>query len=87
METIEVGAIKVHLEGHDEAMKFLTSLMRPLSNKEIAAMIGISERTVARWKINGRLPSRVNGQLYLVDLLKHLIPEGGNLEGLKHLEV
>ena len=74
MRTIEVGAVKIHLQENEEAMAMLESLLRPLSNKEVAAMIGISERTVMRWKQAGRLPSRGSGQVFMVDLIRHLAP-------------
>jgi FixJ family two-component response regulator len=75
MRTIEVGAVRIHLEENEEAVALLQSLLRPLSNKEVAAMIGISERTVMRWKRCGRLPSREQGQIFVLDLLRHLAPE------------
>ena len=80
MRTIEVGAVKIHLEEHEEAVSLLQSLLRPLNNKEIAAMIGISERTVMRWKRCGRLPSRNGGQIFVLDLIRHLAPAEGGLE-------
>ena len=72
MRAIEVGAVKIHLGENEEPMPVLQSLMRPLNNKEIAAMIGISERTVVRWKQKGRLPARGNGQVFMLDMLRHL---------------
>lgn len=80
MRTIEVGAVKIHLEENEEAVALLESLLRPLNNKEVAAMIGISERTVMRWKRSGRLPTRNKGQIFVLDLIRHLAPErlGGN---------
>lgn len=75
MRMIEVGAVKFHLEEDEEAVKLLESLLRPLNNKEVAAMIGISERTVMRWKRLGRLPSRDTGQIFVLDLIRHLAPE------------
>ncbi len=76
MRIIEVGAVKIHLEQNEEAMALLESLLRPLNNKEVAAMIGVSERTVMRWKRCGRLPSRNKGQIFVLDLIRHLAPEG-----------
>ncbi len=76
MRTIEVGGVRIHLEDNEEALAMLQSLLRPLNNKEVASMIGISERTVVRWKRSGRLPSRGNGQVFLVDLVRHLAPRG-----------
>lgn len=84
MRTIEVGAVKIHLEEDEETVALLEKLLRPLSNKQVAAMIGVSERTVMRWKRAGRLPSRDGGQVFMVDLLRHVAPEnttGLNLQG------
>ena len=75
MRTIEVGAVKIHLEENEEPASLLKALLRPLSNKEVAAMIGISERTVMRWKRAGRLPSREGGQVFMVDLVRHVAPK------------
>ena len=74
MRMIEVGEVKIHLDENDEAVGMLQALLRPLSNKEVAGMIGISERTVVRWKQNGTLPARETGQLLLVDLVRHMAP-------------
>ena len=74
MRTIEIGEVKIHLEKNEEAVDMLQALLRPLSNKEVAAMIGISERTVVRWKQTGLLPARETGQLLLVDLVRHMAP-------------
>jgi len=75
MRTIEIGEVKIHLEENEEAVGMLQALLRPLSNKEVASMIGISERTVVRWKQTGLLPARETGQLLLVDLVRHLAPD------------
>ena len=74
MRKIEVGGVVISLETGEEAMTMLQSLLRPLNNKEVASLIGISERTVARWKKNGRLPSRGTGQVFMMDLVRHLAP-------------
>ena len=42
MRAIEVGAIKIHLGKDEEPMPVLESLLRPLNNKEIAAMIELA---------------------------------------------
>ena len=56
--------------------------MRPLVNKEIAAMMGISERTVIRWKKKGVIPSRNGQQVFLIDLLNGIaLPPVGMGEG------
>ena len=79
MRTIEVGSIKIHLEEIEETITVLQSLLRPLNNKEVATMIGISERTVVRWKKLGQIPSRSNGQVFMVDMLRHLMPNSSSL--------
>ena len=38
-----------------------------------------------RWKQAGRLPTRESGQVFMVDLIRHLAPEqatGGELAGV-----
>lgn len=77
--TIEVGAVKIHLREDEEAMVLLEKLLRPMSNKEVAAMLGVSERTVMRWKRAGRLPSRESGQVFTVDLIRHVAAEKPSL--------
>ena len=77
--TIEVGAVKIHLREDEEAIALLEKLLRPLSNKEVAAMIGVSERTVMRWKRAGRLPSRESGQVFMVDLIRHVAIENTSM--------
>ena len=72
MRIIEVGAVKIHLDENEEVVSLLQALLRPLNNKEIATVVGISERTVLRWKKEGRLPSRQKGQVLMVDLLRHI---------------
>ena len=74
MRMIEVGAVKIHLDENEEVVPLLQALLRPLNNKEIATVVGISERTVLRWKKEGRLPCRLKGQVLLVDLLRHMAP-------------
>ena len=75
MRMIEIGAVKIHLRENEEAETLLETLLRPLNNKEVAAMIGVSERTVMRWKQGGRLPYRKNGQMFMVDMIRHLVPD------------
>ena len=74
MRTIEIGEVKIHLDKNEDAVGMLQALLRPLSNKEVAVMIGISERTVVRWKQTGLLPARESGQLLFVDLVRHMAP-------------
>lgn len=65
----------MQLDSNEEAVSLLTSLLRHLSNKEVATMVGVSERTVRRWKLEGRLPSRTNEPVMLADLLLYLAPK------------
>ena len=69
---IELGNLRIHLKEEEDTVSLLQSLMRHVSNQEIADMLGISERTVRRWKREGRLPSRGNARLKLADVLEHL---------------
>ena len=72
MGMIEFGAVRVYLGDADEALAMLQALVRHITNKEAAALLGVSERTVRRWKREGRLPSRHGDQIMLVELLEHL---------------
>jgi hypothetical protein len=69
---IELGELRIHLREDEEAVTLLQSLMRHVSNQEIATMLGISERTVRRWKRAGQLPRPEHARLKLADLLGHL---------------
>lgn len=69
---IEVGIIHIHLPAHESAVAVVEGLLRPMVNKEIAAMMGISERTVMRWKKSGQLPSRGRRQVFLIELLHNI---------------
>jgi phage terminase Nu1 subunit (DNA packaging protein) len=69
---IEVGAVRIHLHEDEDAVALLRSLMRHVSNQEIADIVAVSERTVRRWKKEGRLPRRRHARLKLADLIEHL---------------
>ena len=69
---IEVGKLRIHLTEDEDAVTLLQSLMRHVSNQKIATILGISERTVRRWKRKGRLPQRGHARLKLADLIEHL---------------
>ena len=80
---IELGSVRIHLDANEDALELLRSLMRHVSNQEIADMLGISERTVRRWKHEGRLPRQGHARLKLADLIEHLArqratPAGNN---------
>ena len=68
--TIELGFLQIHLPEGAEATGMVEILLRPLVNKQIAAMLGISERTVIRWKRAGMLPCRGKSQVFMMDLLR-----------------
>lgn len=74
---IELGGLRIHLRADDDPVTVLQSLVRHLSNQEVADILGVSERTVRRWKRQGRLPDRGQARLKLADLLLALAPAGG----------
>lgn len=69
---LELGTLTVQVEHQEEATAFLRGLFRHLTNKEVAELLGVTDKTVRRWQQTGRLPSRSGGQLTLLDLLGHL---------------
>ncbi len=66
---LEIGPLRITLEPGEEPAAVLSSLLRRLSNKELSHAIGVSDKTVQRWKMEGRLPTRTGGHVLLVDLL------------------
>ena len=72
---IEVGKLRIHLQEDDDAVSLLQSLMRHVSNQEIATMLAVSERTVRRWMREGHLPQRQHARLKLSDLIEYLSRE------------
>jgi len=73
--SIEVGNLRIRLQEDDDAVSLLQSLMRHVSNQEIATMLAVSERTVRRWMRDGRLPRRQHARLKLADLIEYLSRE------------
>ncbi|HKI99849.1 MAG TPA: helix-turn-helix domain-containing protein [bacterium] len=71
---LELGALTVEVERQEDAADFLRGLFRHLNNKEVADLLGVTDKTVRRWRRAGRLPTRGGGQLTLLDLLHHLGP-------------
>ena len=65
----------------DEALTIIQGLLRHVNNKEVASMLGISERTVRRWKLAGRLPNKEHEQISLLELIMHLMRIDGGEEG------
>ena len=70
---MELGSVRVVTESQEEIVDVLKTLLRHLSNKEVGALLNISERTVRRWKLSGRLPSRGSDPILLADLLACLL--------------
>lgn len=66
---LDIGPLRITLEPGEEPAALLGSLLRRLSNKELSHAIGVSDKTVQRWKQEGRLPTRKGGYVLLVDLL------------------
>ena len=69
---LTVGSVSVEVEHQEAADAYLRSLLRLLNNLEVADLLGVTDKTVRRWKRSGRLPSRSGGQVMLLDLLAHL---------------
>ncbi|MDH5753251.1 MAG: helix-turn-helix domain-containing protein [Deltaproteobacteria bacterium] len=74
---IRVGTVCLDVEGDRELQGALRSLFRHLSNKELGDILGISERTVRRWKDEGQLPSKGRERLTMLDLLQTI--QGGEI--------
>lgn len=83
MRRIELGAIRLYFDSMEEAVAVLSALVRHLTNKEAATMLGVSERTVRRWKGEGRLTAAESGgALTLADLLQRHVAAAGRPAGL-----
>lgn len=78
---LELGGIRLVVESEAEMVEVLTAMLRHLTNKEVAGILGVSERTVRRWKEEGRLPDRGNEQVTLAELVAHLLPLGSAHNG------
>jgi excisionase family DNA binding protein len=72
---LELGALAVQMERPEDAAEFLRGLMRCLNNREVAEVLGVTDKTVRRWKREGRLPEGRGGQITLLDLLHHQEPQ------------
>lgn len=68
---LELGTLTVEVERQEDATDFLRGLFRHLNNKEVAHLLGVTDKTVRRWQRAGRLPGGNGGQLTLLDLLQH----------------
>lgn len=72
---LQVGAFAVECERHEDAEEFLRRLVRQLNNKEVAGLLGVTDKTVRRWRRAGRLPGEPGGQVSLLELLQYLGPQ------------
>lgn len=52
---MEFGAVKIHVRTVNEARELLAPFLRVSNRKELAQLLGISERTLRRWSRDGRL--------------------------------
>lgn len=55
---LQLGTLTVQVERQEEATEFLRGLFRHLNNKEVAELLGVTDKTVRRWQQTGRLPRR-----------------------------
>lgn len=69
---LELGALTVETERPEDAAALLRGLLLHLNNMELANLLGVSDKTVRRWRRTGRLPRHERGQITLLDLLRHL---------------
>lgn len=67
---IDLGPVRVEFGKGEDPVTFLRGLLRPLNNLELADMLGVSPKTVQRWKADGRLPRGEGNQVRLLDLLQ-----------------
>ena len=77
---MELGSFKIVLDPEDDREAVFRWIFRNLSNKELGEILGVTEKTVRRWKVNGRLPCRENGRIMLLDLVHHLAPKAAKGE-------
>lgn len=73
MNAVKLGPLRLEFDTGESALHIIEGLMRHLSNKEVGGLLGISERTVRRWKCAGRLPSKDNEQVSLLELLIYFV--------------
>jgi len=53
---LELGALRLHVGGADEALRFAGGLLRHLNAGEVSDLLGVSEKAVRRWRKDGALP-------------------------------
>lgn len=66
---LELGALRIELEAGDDVEAFFRSLFRHFNNMELSEILGVSPKTVTRWKRDGRLPAGSGKGLAMVELL------------------
>ena len=66
---LELGALRIELEAGDDVEAFFRSLFRHFNNMELSEILGVSPKTVTRWKRDGRLPTGSGKGLAMVELL------------------
>jgi Homeodomain-like domain len=71
---VELGALTVEVERQEDAAALLRSLCRRLNAREVAELLGVTDKTVRRWRELGRLPGDAHGHFTLMHLLDHLVP-------------
>jgi hypothetical protein len=69
---LEVGALTLEVEHPAEAAPLLELLFRYFNNKELGELLGVTDKTVRRWKREGRLPAGEGGPVTLLQLLQYL---------------
>lgn len=66
---LELGALRIELEEGDDVEAFFRSLFRHFNNTELSEILGVSPKTVTRWKRDGRLPGGPGKGLTMFELL------------------
>ena len=70
--TLEIGALRLHFESPEDMDAQLGRMGELVSVKEMAAMIGVSERTVQSWKHLADFPRTENGAVTRAAFLQFL---------------
>lgn len=66
---LELGALRIELEEGDDVEAFFRGLFRHFNNMELSEILGVSPKTVTRWKRDGRLPGGQGKGLSMLELL------------------
>jgi len=74
---IELGPLKVELEKDEDPAVFFRGMFRRIGNEELSGILGVTPRTVQRWRRDGLLPR--GGRPMLMDVLG--LFEQGKSEG------